>query len=139
MITDKELLINIFRADKNRILEFASDELRDDKEVVLEAVEKDGCSLRLASERLKDDKEFLMSLVKKNGFSLYYASDRLKDDKEVVLEAIKSGFSLYYASDRMKDDEEVVIEAVKKDCHSLRYASERLQKKFSQKTGKHDE
>jgi hypothetical protein len=38
---------------------------------------------------LKNDKEVVFEAVKKAGFALKYASLNLKNDKEVVLEAVK--------------------------------------------------
>ena len=41
-------------------------------------------------EEVRDDKEFIMLAVNKNGYyGLSLASDRLRDDKEVVIEAVK--------------------------------------------------
>jgi hypothetical protein len=51
----------------------ASDELMNDKEVVLEAVKKCGDALQFASEELYNDKEFLLKAVKQNGQALVYA------------------------------------------------------------------
>jgi predicted RNA-binding protein (virulence factor B family) len=65
-------------------LQYASEELKNDKEVVLEAVKQYGRSLLYASEELKNDKEFVLEVVKQNGDSLEYASEELKNDKEVL-------------------------------------------------------
>jgi len=46
-------------------------------------------ALEYASEKLKDDKEIVLEAVKQDGLALEYASEKLKDDKEIVLEAIK--------------------------------------------------
>jgi vacuolar-type H+-ATPase subunit H len=79
-----------------------------DKEV-LEAVKQHGHSLDYASEELKNDKEVVLEAVKQHGHSIYYASEELKNDKEVVLEAVKqNGSSLDYASEELKNDKEVV-------------------------------
>jgi histidinol phosphatase-like PHP family hydrolase len=50
--------------------------LIDDKDIVLEAVKKDGGALEYASEKLKDDKDIVLEAVKKDGFNLLYASGR---------------------------------------------------------------
>ena len=42
-----------------------------------------------ASERLKDDKDIVLLAVKNSRYVLEYASQRLKDDKDIVLEAVK--------------------------------------------------
>jgi hypothetical protein len=51
---------------------------------MLEAVKQDGNLLYHASEELKNDKEVVLKAVKKNSNSLKYASEELKNDKEVV-------------------------------------------------------
>ena len=57
---------------------------------------------------LKNDKEVVLNAVQKNGAVLEYASDELKNDKEVVLQAIQIyACSLKYVSDELKNDKEV--------------------------------
>ena len=43
-----------------------------------------------ASAALKDDREIVLEAVKQNGRALEYASATLKDDREIVLEAVSS-------------------------------------------------
>jgi hypothetical protein len=45
-------------------------------------------ALQYASEKLKDDKEVVLEAVKKNCYVLKYASERLKNDKKFLLKAI---------------------------------------------------
>ena len=62
-------------------------------------------SLCNARERLKDDKEIVLEAVKHNGYALEYANKKFKDDKDVVLEAVKkNGTVLFFASKNLKDD-----------------------------------
>lgn len=65
-----------------------SDELKDDKEAMLIAVQRFGFLLELASDRLKDDKDIVLAAVKEDGAYLEYASKRLQEDAD-VLEAVK--------------------------------------------------
>jgi hypothetical protein len=91
----------------------ASDRLKDDKDVVLAAVQKHWGSLERATERLRDDKDVVLAAVQNDGFCLEFASDSLKDDKDVVLAALQTdGFSLKFASDRLKNDRGVVLAAL---------------------------
>ncbi len=55
----------------------------------MEAVKQDGGALEFASDNLKDDKDILMQALEKVGWVACYASDRLKDDKDVILKAVK--------------------------------------------------
>ena len=45
------------------VIEFASDRLRDDKDVVLTAVRQSKLLIKFASKRLKDDKEIALANV----------------------------------------------------------------------------
>ena len=45
-------------------LEYASDELKNDREIVLEAIKNDSWNLQFASERLQNDKDFLKEIEK---------------------------------------------------------------------------
>jgi hypothetical protein len=62
---------------------FASKELQNNKEVVLEAVKQNGCSLLFASKELQEFKKIVLVAVKQNGSSLKYSSEQLRNDKEV--------------------------------------------------------
>ena len=44
--------------------------------------------LECASKELRNDKDVVLEAVKNNGSSLKFASEELQDDKEVVLEAV---------------------------------------------------
>ena len=110
-----------------RFLHYASEKLKDDREIVLAAVTKSGSALEFASDKLKDDKEIVLAAVTKNGFYLQYASNRLKDDKEIVLVAVaEDGQALRYAPDKLKDDKEIVLAAVTNHGYALEYAPDKL-------------
>ncbi|MDA7705641.1 DUF4116 domain-containing protein [Rickettsiales bacterium] len=66
-------------------LQFASDKLKGDKEVVLEVVKKDGLALKFASEELRGDREVVLAAVKQDGYALELVSEKLRGDKEVAL------------------------------------------------------
>jgi predicted methyltransferase len=59
------------------------------KEEVLEAVKKNGFSLKYASEELKGDKEVVLAAVQKNGFAFKYASEVAKQNPLMLVHAIK--------------------------------------------------
>ena len=48
------------------LIEWANDEIRDDKEIMMEAVKRDGGALEFASDRLKDDKDILITSVSRS-------------------------------------------------------------------------
>lgn len=113
LINNKKFILEIklFR----EFLKYSSEELRKDKEFILEVVKQDGFVLEYASEELKNDKEIVLEAVKQNGNALGYACDRLKNDKEVMIEAVKqNGCALEYASDRLKNDKDFILEILQK-------------------------
>ncbi len=71
-------------------LELLPPEVRDDKELMLLAVETDGYSLKFASDRLKDDEEVaLAAMTNLPCYEVFCAaSDRLNADKDFVLKCI---------------------------------------------------
>ena len=56
--------------------------------------------------RIKNNKDLLLAAVKKNGYVLDYASKELKNDKEVVLAAVKEDV---YAIDTFLFDEDPLL------------------------------
>lgn len=101
---DKEMLMATFEASSHHhecSLQYASDELKDDKEVVLAAV-----SSSIASFGGNNDGQY-------NG-SLSHASDNLKNDEAVVLAAIsQSEKALDHASELLKVDKDFLCTASK--------------------------
>lgn len=113
-------------------LQFASERLQDDKEVVLAAVKNQGFTLKFASERLQDDKEVVLATVKTSFSALQFVSERLQDDEEVVLIAMKNSiFALQLASARLRekltDNRKFILSFIKKSKFTLQFASKRLQ------------
>ena len=127
LLSDKDFIIEIIYKIGGKLLKYASQELKADREIVLAAIKNHGCSLEYASEELKTDREVVLAAIKNNGESLKYASEELKTDRELVLAAVKNkGWSLVYASQELKADREIVLAAVKKYGESLKYASQKL-------------
>ena len=94
---------------------------------MLEAVQWDGRALARASEDLKDDREVVMEAVKQTGKALAHASEELRGDRAVVMEAVKRhGYVIQHASEELKGDREVVMEAVRKHGKALEHASQEL-------------
>ena len=113
--------------DAGMALQYVPEELKGDREVVMEAVRQDGRALRFASEELKGDREVVMAAVRKSGSALRFASEELKGDREVVIEAVrKNGTALRFASEELKVDREFVMAAVIQDWRAHRFASEEL-------------
>jgi len=117
---EKEFVLDAVKQNGN-MLQYASDDLRDDNDVVETALKENTSVLKYA---LKSSTKHIVS---KNGYALQYASDEYKNDKEVVLAAVKQyGYALKYASDELKNDKEVVLAAVKQNGYALQFASNEL-------------
>ena len=79
IITDKEtamLLVSVSGVN----LQFCTDELRDNFDVVLEAVSNYGLSLRLASERLQNDSTIVFTACKNDSRAKEFAGDRISNN-----------------------------------------------------------
>lgn len=99
------------------------------KAEVLEAVRQNqnGFYLQYASEALKGDRDVVMEAVKYDGCSLQYASEELRGDKDVVMEAAKNDWeALQYASEDLRNDREVVLAVMYWSYEALRYAGNGL-------------
>ena len=74
-------------------------------------------------QELSDDKNVVLAAVQQNGLALNFASDELKNDKEIVLMAVKKyGIALQFASTELRKDKEVVLIAVRKDIYACHYS-----------------
>ncbi|MCR5348097.1 MAG: DUF4116 domain-containing protein [Bacilli bacterium] len=138
-------------------IQFISDELRNNRDIVWASVKHDGSSLFLHGlekylddhdmcllamktagmyfEELKQefrfDREITLTAVSNYHAALPYTSDELKDDKEVVLASVQgewTHFNFAAASERLRNDKEVVLAAVTHDGYSIADASEEMKK-----------
>jgi hypothetical protein len=108
-------------------LRSASEELKNDRSVVLAAVTRQGYALEFASEELKKDPEVVLASTGFHFYALKYASEELKKDRSVMLAAVRiDGWALEYASEELRKDREVVLAAVKHCCCGIGFASEGL-------------
>jgi signal transduction histidine kinase len=57
---------------------------REDKDIVLAAVQKDGVALQFASEELKKNRKIVLAAVQENSAALAYASIELRNDKKII-------------------------------------------------------
>jgi len=109
------------------LFQYASDELKADKEVVMALVSNDEDVLEYASDELKADKEVVMAAVNYDGFALQFAADEPKADKEVVMAAFRTaGYALQHAADEFKADKEVVMAAVSNNEDALEFAADEM-------------
>jgi hypothetical protein len=72
------------------VLAWASDELRDTKDVVMAAVQINGYALGFASPRLRDQIDVVLAAVTKDARAIKWASARLQEEDDVLLAALKT-------------------------------------------------
>ena len=95
-------------------MEYVNEKLRNDSEIVLNAVRENGSNLEYASEELKDNVDVVLEAVITNKSALYYASNNLKKNYNFILKAIKHTKSaINYASNKLKTDKEFLIKCYK--------------------------
>jgi hypothetical protein len=104
-------------------LQYVSERLKNDPEIVISAIKQDGLNLQFADSKFKKDKNLAILAIKNNG-SLEFLSKTLKNNKEIVLLALKNNASqLQFASDTLKNDKELVAIACESNTLNIQYAS----------------
>ena len=96
------------------VLNLASTELQDDREVVLHCVKNGVDAIKHASARLRGDKEIILAAARKwnSDTVLNLASTELQDDRDVVLHCVKNcGDAIKHASARLRGDKEIILAA----------------------------
>lgn len=123
--------------DGNQLENIISD-YRYDKTIVLTAVRQRGASLRFAPPRFRNDKKIVLEAL--NNILAYdnayddekelvfeLISSDLKKDQDIMLVASKiNGEFLKFADCSIKSCKEIIIEAVKEDFRAIEYASDDL-------------
>ena len=88
VIFNRNLMMDLVKINEYA-LQHASDELKDDKEIVLASIKNEPFTLFNASERLQNDKE-LNKVVKMQGILIFDLSDKLQKDEDIINTAVKS-------------------------------------------------
>ena len=101
---------------------------QNDKEIVLTAVENGNFNtFKYASDELKNDKDFVLQVLKISPYSFQYVSDKLKEDKAVIKQALTlEGRNLQFLPENLRDDTNLASMAVKQNVDAFQYASKRL-------------
>jgi hypothetical protein len=90
----------------------------------LAMVGRNGLALQNFPNDLKNDRNIVLEAVRQNWQALRWASDELKGDRNIVLEAVRQNWqALEWASDELRRNREVVLAAVKNNLNALRHVS----------------
>ncbi|GAA0409115.1 hypothetical protein GCM10009133_17070 [Cocleimonas flava] len=102
--------------------------LLNDFDYVKTQVMKDGLNIQFASDRLKQNKDIVLLAVKQNGRALQYAGDTLKNDTEIALAAIKNTVhSIEFAGKDIKKKKEIALITIKDYPPAIRYFDPSIQ------------
>jgi len=120
----------MFRTLEQRplMLQFASDKLRADSDLVTWVVSIDGMALQYAAPYLQADGEIVLAAIQStNGAAFLFSSARLRQDKQFAIRAgLLNGMVLEHFPPEFKDDLEVVSAAISQSPSALKFASDRL-------------
>lgn len=106
-------------------LAYASDDLKNNEEIVLAGIKQDPIALKFASERLHKKALFLLKAVQTNGMALQFVCYSLIKDteyKDIALEAVKQNGEALQFANHMTSDATVVHAAVQQNGHALKWA-----------------
>lgn len=106
---DKE--IQIF-ASINGGLQYVSEYLQNDRNIILKAVSFCGTELQFAPDKLKDDLKIVTKAIQQTGWSIQYASDKLRNRVDLMVLALEKGeenYIIQYATDTMKKNRKFLI------------------------------
>ena len=147
---NQEFMIKVFKKIEGKAVLYASDRLRNNKDFMYYMIKNDdresrGYVYRFIGDTLKNDKELLMLAIN-NGFHIFrIIAEKFKNDKEVILEFIKqedfnfswignnapeiwimSSFNISDLSGNLRDDYDIAKVAVLKDSTQFSSLSVRL-------------
>uniref|UniRef100_UPI00214751EB DUF4116 domain-containing protein n=2 Tax=unclassified Endozoicomonas TaxID=2644528 RepID=UPI00214751EB len=120
---DKELVLAVISLDPS-CLEGVSEELKNDKQVVLAAVTIDGDCLQEAGPEPRDNEEVVIAAIKDYPAALEYASDRIRNDKNIIKTLVAFNVSiLSYVSKTLLKDRRCMLELIEINPEAFSYAA----------------
>eukprot|EP00435_Cladocopium_sp_Y103_P020794 s1846_g5.t1 len=106
-----------------RALRFASERLKKDRSLVLEAIQSEGVAVRFAAEELRQNHSFVCEAMSRNGDALRYVDDEFHSDPKVVRSAVRqNGMALRFAVPELRADLNIVTEATKNTPKAFAFA-----------------
>jgi len=98
---------------------------------VFAAVSEDGFSLDYASNYLRKNYDIVLAAISNEGTALYYAAKHLRSNFQIVLAAVsRNGLALQFAVDFVRANFQIVLAAVSNDGLALEYADKALQANY---------
>lgn len=123
-IRDNGPVMEKFYPTMKDYLSFCSERLKEDREYVRNALANDFNNLEFASNELKDDEDLITPfLTKTPSWGFIHASERLKSKKPLALKAITYNTRIFkFLPEHLRKDEEIVTIAVTDYFSNIQYA-----------------
>jgi hypothetical protein len=135
--SDRDIVVTAVKNDGFAIRYVTDPQLRDDKEIVLLALQSlpfwnkvDGVEsvLECVSTRLRNDRQIIRTALQNNWKTVIYASLELRCDRDIMLDAItQNGAAFEYCPSTLATDKQFVLEALNRQykCGSESHQHER--------------
>jgi hypothetical protein len=120
---DKEFFTSCIKINP-RVILYASDELKEDKEVVQLATSLDPSMFKYVGEKFQNEFEAIYYFVRNGEPERIQNLSKELMTKEIILEAVKQAGNLIEFAGNFKEDKEVVIAAVTNDGSAIEFTSE---------------
>ena len=79
----------------------------------MRAVSQNGWALQFATEMLKGERNIVMKAVSQTGWALQFATEELKGDREIVMNAVSQTWqALNFSAEGLRSDREIILIAV---------------------------
>jgi hypothetical protein len=148
---NRELVILVVKQN-GRLLEFVSDELKQDKEIICLALEQNYFAIEHVPLELKNDKDIALKAVESGWFAIrYLPTEVILDNVDIAIAAViqqspsmaylpkemkynkvvgmaavrKSGIALQHLSPILREDMDIVLEAMNQNADALYYVNEK--------------
>ena len=132
-----EILKSCTRAsNRGNFLEYLPETLKDDREVVTEAIRIAGSNIEKASDRFKKDRDIALLAAQEDADILSddYNTKKPKlnhdfrNDEEIVLTILAYGraYAIEYADEKFRGDEDIMMDCVADSYSTFKYATQEL-------------
>ena len=106
------------------------DWVKNNRDLVIAAVERDWHNLTYVPEKFKDDEEIVRKAISKRPYAVQFASKALRENREIMEFAIKkNGYMFMFAEGELKSDSTLIKLALSSDEKSALHISKEAMKK----------
>lgn len=122
---NKMAILQIMHIDVS-FVEYVPKKWRDDKEIMMLAIQKNIFMYQYCSEKLKSDIDINLCLVNQDGTKIHWIPSLFQNRKIKISSVQENGLSLQYFSDSFKNNRRMVCLAMKNNVRAIRFASENI-------------